>query len=91
MSGGGGAASSKAEDTNSMTTYNPWFNELNKNQGNVLNQQANAIPGLTNQIMAGGSAPVGGVWNGGQTSNAMQPVQPAQNAMAGVPMKSGLS
>lgn len=90
MDSGGGASSTKADDTSSFTTYAPWFNDLNKQQGQVTSGLMGQIPGLSNQIMAGGSAPTQGVWNGGQTSSAMTPIQPPQNVSTGMPMKSGL-
>ena len=90
MDSGGGAQSTKADDTSSFTTYAPWYNDLNKQQGGAISNQIAALPGLTDQIMAGGQAPTQGVWNGGQTNAALTPIQPQQNVSMGMPMKSGL-
>lgn len=84
----GGGATPQASNQNSITQYANWFNDLNKKQGSVLSGLAGEIPNINNQVLAGGVAPQGGVWNGGATPQIPVPRAPVANAYSGMPTPS---
>src|SRR4051812_6765071 len=65
MGGGSGASTPTATVQDSQQVYTPWFNDLQQNLGSIINQQANRIPALTNQIQGGGTPTTGSqnIWN----------------------------
>ena len=81
----GGGATPQASNQNSITQYAPWFNQLNKEQGAVLGGLASQIPDINQQVLGGGVAPQGGVWNGGMSQTSPVPRTPVANAYQGMP------
>lgn len=78
MSGGGGNSGTQTpqvQNSSTITEKPAWYNNLVHNLSNTTATLGRATPAIEGQFWGGGTAPAGGVWNGGQTQMGYTPAQ----------------
>ncbi len=75
MSGGGGSSTPQVQNSTTSTTHAKWYNDALQQQVANNMSVANMQPQINQQFMGGGTAPNGGVFNGGGTNMPFTPAQ----------------
>lgn len=86
-----GAATTKVQNTATLTDLPEWYKALTEQAGANIGDQMALMPQINAQFLQGGTAPTGGVFTGGATAPPPQPALPPPRYTQSAPVAGGIS